>query len=112
MKKLLILPALLLMLACAQSRNQDTANTPADQSETENKTITVKGEVVQVTLGKDGYTAELKTSTGETYFATISRSNLNNPEQYKTVVVGDKMKVSGDSWKMDNENQVTVREIW
>jgi hypothetical protein len=110
MKKMLILPALLLMMACAESRNPN-ANTPAAQNEAENKAIIAEGEVLQVKQGKDGYTAELKSSIGEIYFVTISRSNLKNPAQYKTVAVGEKLKVSGDLWKMESVNQITVREI-
>ena len=72
---------------------------------------TVEGVVTNINQGKDGYTATLETSTKEAYFATISHSNLTNHEQYKSVKVGDNLKVTGDFWKMEDKNQITVRVI-
>ena len=72
---------------------------------------TVEGVVTNINQGKDGYTATLETSTKEEYFVTISHSNLTNHEQYKSVKVGDNLKVTGDFWKMEDKNQITVRVI-
>lgn len=72
---------------------------------------TVEGVVTNINQGKDGYTATLETSTKEEYFVTISHSNLTNHEQYKSVKVGDNLKVTGDFWKMEDKNQITVRII-
>lgn len=72
---------------------------------------TVEGVVTNINQGKDGYTATLETSTKEEYFVTISYSNLTNHEQYKSVKVGDNLKVTGDFWKMEDKNQITVRVI-
>ncbi len=72
---------------------------------------TVEGVVTNINQGKDGYTATLETSTKEEYFVTISHSNLTNHEQYKSLKVGDNLKVTGDFWKMEDKNQITVRVI-
>ena len=72
---------------------------------------TVEGVVTNINQGKDGYTATLETYTKEAYFVTISHSNLTNHEQYKSVKVGDNLKVTGDFWKMEDKNQITVRVI-
>lgn len=75
------------------------------------ETKTVEGKVVEITSGKDGYTAKLETAEKEHYFVTISHSNLTNHEQYKSVKVGETLKVTGDFWKMEDQNQITVRVI-
>ena len=74
------------------------------------ETKTVEGIVKATNHGKDGYTAELETEAG-IYFVTISHSNLTDHEQYREVKVGDTIKVTGDSWMMDDKNQITVRVI-
>ncbi len=75
------------------------------------KIISVEGKVTSINLGKDGYTAEIKTDGGETYFLTVSIPNLNVPAQYKSFKTGDKVKVKGESWKLEMDNYITVREI-
>ena len=75
------------------------------------ETKTVEGKVVEITPGKDGYTAKLETAEKEHYYVTISHSNLTNHEQYKSVKVGETLKVTGDFWKMEDKNQITVRVI-
>lgn len=75
------------------------------------ETKTVEGKVVEIIPGKDGYTAKLETAEKEHYYATVSHSNLTNHEQYKSVKVGESLKVTGDFWKMENDNQITVRVI-
>ena len=88
-----------------------TADTIDKLEEPPMKTETVEGTVVQINPGKDGYTAKLETKEKEVYFVTISHSNLKNHEQYKSVKVGETLKVTGDYWKLENDNQITVREI-
>ena len=75
------------------------------------KIETVEGKVVEINQGKDGYTAKLETKEKTFFFVTISHSNLKNHEQYKSVKVGETLKVTGDSWKLGDDNQITVREI-
>lgn len=72
---------------------------------------TAEGVVKEINHGKDGYTAKIETKDKEIYFVTISHSNLTNHEQYKSVKLGETLKVTGDFWKMDTENHITVREI-
>ena len=112
MKKLLFLPTVLLILNCAQHKNNVVLGVKEPDTTNTTSTKIVEGSVTEIQLGKDGYTATLKNSTNEIYFVTISHANLKNPAQYKTVSTGDKLKVSGDFWKMEEENHITVREIW
>ena len=72
---------------------------------------TVEGKVVEIQNGKDGYTAKIETAEKEVYFVTISHSNLTDHAQYKSVKVGDTLKVTGDFWEMEGKNQITVRAI-
>lgn len=111
MKKILIAPALLLLLSCAENKNVQSTNSTANSSESTNSTKTIEGEVAEIKQGKDGYTAKIKTDN-EIYFVTVSRANLKDPMQYKTVKEGETLKVSGDFWKMENENQITARELF
>jgi hypothetical protein len=71
----------------------------------------VEGKVIDTNHGKDGYTAKIETSGKEIYAVTISHSNLKDPKQYKEVKAGETLKVTGDFWKMGEENQITVRVI-
>lgn len=75
------------------------------------ETKTVEGKVVEIIPGKDGYTAKLETAEKENYYVTISHANLTNHEQYKSVKVGESLKVTGDFWKIEDKNQITVRVI-
>jgi vacuolar-type H+-ATPase subunit I/STV1 len=111
MKKKFIIPVLLIMFGCAEIKNAPDGNTTSSKGEIEKKIKTIEGEVLEINQGKDGYTAKLKTNTEEIYFVTISHSNLKNPTQYKATKIGEKLKVSGELWKMNGENQITVREI-
>jgi hypothetical protein len=72
---------------------------------------TVEGTVVEINNGKDGYTAKLETAEKEFYFVTISHANLRDVSQYKSVQIGDHLKVTGDLWQMEDANQITVRNI-
>ncbi|MDI1256115.1 MAG: hypothetical protein PSV16_08420 [Flavobacterium sp.] len=72
---------------------------------------TVEGTVQEILNGKDGYTAKIETADKEVYYVTISHSNLTDHTQYKTVKVGETLKVTGDSWAMEGKNQITVRAI-
>lgn len=90
-------------------QEKDTVATAPETPKAETKTV--EGVVKEISSGKDGYTAKIETKDKEVYFVTISHSNLTNHEQYKSVKVGDTLKVTGDFWKMDVENHITVREI-
>lgn len=117
--KIVALAGVLTLSSCVKVEKKETeVNQEATASDTISKpetpavaTKTVEGKVVEITNGKDGYTAKLETAEKEHYFATISHSNLTNHEQYKSVKVGETLKVTGDFWKMENDNQITVRVI-
>lgn len=89
--------------------HEDTLDKAA---EPEMKTESAKGIVKAVNFGKDGYTAEMETEQKSVYFATVSRSNLKDPGQYKESKVGETIEVTGDLWKnAEGQNQITVREM-
>lgn len=73
--------------------------------------LKLTGTVKEIQNGKDGYTARIVTDGGNTYFATISHSNLRNPKQYRTLQPGEKVTVRGHTWRMDEEIHLTVREL-
>lgn len=93
-----------------------TAATEADTAQDQvseapaNEMKTIEGVVKSMTPGKDGYTAEVETKEG-IYKATISRANLNDPKQYRNFNTSEIVKLTGDSWTMEQEKQLTVREI-
>ena len=71
----------------------------------------IEGTVDAVELGKDGYTAKIKTSNNKIFYATVSIVNVGGPENYKVFKVGEQVSVTGDLWKTDTENHITVRKI-
>lgn len=85
--------------------------TEAGKEEEKVETVAVQGKVNEINKGKDGYTAILTTEDGQIYYATISIPNLKDPKQYRSVQIGETIKVTGDSWKMENDNYITVREL-
>jgi len=119
--KLAVLSSVIALSSCVktvkvETETKDNQEVVATDSivETETpavETKTVEGRVVEITPGKDGYTAKLETAEKEHYYVTISHSNLTNHEQYKSVNVGETLKVTGDFWKMEDKNQITVRVI-
>ncbi|MEO9032368.1 MAG: hypothetical protein ABI285_03940 [Ginsengibacter sp.] len=70
----------------------------------------ISGVVNEIQQGKDGYTGRIITAGNDIYYVTISPSNLKDPAQYRSVKVGDTMKVKGEQWKTGDENHITVRE--
>lgn len=87
-------------------------NDTIDKTENPPETLkTVEGKVIAIHEGKDGYTAKLETANKEIFAVTISHSNLKDHNQYKSVKIGETLKVTGDFWKLESENQITVREI-
>lgn len=74
-------------------------------------TVTIQGRVAQITNGKDGYTALIMEDSGREYYATISRVNLADPQQYREVKEGDKITVKGESFKLDEKLHIKVHEL-
>ena len=72
----------------------------------------ISGTVKNIFHGKDGYIASIHTAENLTYFATVSRSNLNEPHQYREFHINETVSLQGDYWKIDDEDQITVREIF
>lgn len=72
---------------------------------------TISGKVESIELGKDGYTAKIKSDKNEIYYATISIVNLGGPENYKKLKEGDEVFLKGDIWKTDTEKHIKVKEI-
>ncbi|HEX9980355.1 MAG TPA: hypothetical protein VGB50_07300 [Flavobacterium sp.] len=93
----------------ARTPVEDTINKQAVPDE---QVRTVEGTVSEIKNGKDGYTAKIATADDETYFVTVSHSNLKDPKQFRAVKEGEKVKVAGDYWKLENDNQITVREMY
>lgn len=85
--------------------------TPEEGKEEKNDTIAIQGKVNEINKGKDGYTAILTAEDGKIYYATISIPNLKDPKQYRTVAIGETIKIKGNSWKMEDDNYITVREL-
>ena len=85
--------------------------TEAGKEEEKVETVAVQGKVGEINKGKDGYTAILTTDDGKIYYATISIPNLKDPKQYRSVQIGETIKVKGDFWKMEDDNYITVREL-
>ena len=75
------------------------------------ETRIIEGTVKNIFHGKDGYTATIYTKENTTYYATISHSNLKDPAQYRELKPNEVVKLNGDYWKIDDEDQLTVREI-
>ena len=92
MKKILIviLTAAFVLSGCGSSQ-QNSSNQII-----KGKGVSVKGKVTQITRGKDGYTAEIKTDDGKTYSAVISSVNLAGSAQYREVKIGDMIEVEGE----------------
>ena len=88
--------------------HKDTINKAV---EPEMETRSIEAVVLEINNGKDGYTAKVETANKEIYYATVSRANLKDATQYKTLKTGDKAKFTGDFWKMENKDQLTVREL-
>lgn len=73
----------------------------------------IKGRVIAIENGTDGYTAKIKTEDGEVYFATISIPNLGreNANQYRTLSIGEMVSMKGEMWSMGDEKRITVRAL-
>lgn len=94
-----------------KSNVEAVKDTVAVEEISKDSTKTVAGKVLEINNGKDGYTAKIETKDKEIYYVTISHSNLKNHEQYKSVKVGEVLNVTGDYWKTEADNQITVRVI-
>jgi len=121
-QNLAMLSAVIAFASCNTAKTETKSEIPTETTVTASDSTaveetpkaeikTVEGKVQEIQNGKDGYTAKIETAEKEVYFVTISHSNLKDHTQYRSVKAGETLKVSGDFWKMENENHITVREI-
>jgi lysyl-tRNA synthetase class II len=127
-----VLAVALALASCADKKSVEVDNpevtdsitaTPADGTAVANDTtataveteapvaVTVKGKVSKIVFGKDGYTAQVKDDSGREYFATVSRSNLDDAKQYRELKVGDVITVKGESFKLEDELHIKVEDL-
>lgn len=103
------------MIACNSGALQEAAKdsvTATEQTPVEAPAPGfVTGIVEEVTMGKDGYTAKIRSAQDSVYYVTISHANLTDHSQYKSAKAGDTLHVSGDRWEMEGKAQITVREL-
>lgn len=88
-----------------------TAAVPVDTTATEalveeGKTISVKGEVTEITRGKDGYMAKIKDKDGKSYTVTVSIVNLKDPKQFKQVEKGQTIEATGETFSLGTDTGV------
>lgn len=121
---LIVLSAAFVLASCNSNKTESSTANPQTAVErstsdsiipndkvADEKTKTIEGIVKEIAFGKDGYTATIETNEKLIYQATISRVNLTNPKQYRDFNKNEIVKLKGDVWKMENENQLTVRAI-
>lgn len=108
MKNLIIL-SLFISISSCNKKNSDTGKELITKDIQDS--ISISGVVKSIEYGKDGYSAKLETIDNLVYFVTISSTNLNNPKQYIESKIGDTLKISGEFWKMGEDNQITVHKI-
>ncbi len=103
------------LAACTSPEKQNSVSEEITNLEGDPKTPVINlysGIVTEIQMGKDGFTAQLKTiKDGTVIFATISRANLNQPETYRQLEIGDTIQVMGEEWQMENQTHLTVREL-
>ncbi|HEX8248678.1 MAG TPA: hypothetical protein VF599_10930 [Pyrinomonadaceae bacterium] len=104
-KILIVIVGVVFVLSACGSNRQNSSNEII-----KGKSVSVAGKVTQIERGKDGYTAEIKTGDGKTYFAVISSVNLaGSGEQYREVGIGEAIDVEGENVSSDGRTiRVTV----
>lgn len=88
-----------------------TAVVPADTTAAETpieegNTISVKGKVIDITRGKDGYMAKIMGEEGKSYIVTVSIVNLKDPKQFKSVEKGQVIEATGETYLLGNDTGV------
>lgn len=94
-----------------ETQPDTTAAVPADTTATEvpveeGKTISVKGEVIEITRGKDGYMAKIMAEEGKSYVVTVSIVNLKDPKQFKQVEKGQVIEATGETFSLGTDTGV------
>lgn len=83
-----------------------TTTAPASEEPAEGQQIAVKGEVTEITNGKDGYMATILAEEGKSYTVTVSIPNLKDPKQYKSVKKGDVIEATGETFSLGDKTGV------
>lgn len=122
--KILPVAAVLLLTACTKKTDETSQNATTEVSRNENADTlssevptnlpvfnSITGVVEAIQPGKDGYTAKVKTKKQETVFVTVSRVNLKDPRQYRSVQVGDTLEALGEEWEMNGETHLKALEL-
>ncbi len=73
------------------------------------KELIIQGTVQSVERGKDGYTATLTADDGSDFDAVFSQVKLG--DDYRVFTVGERLRVAGDSTRINNKLTVTVNKI-
>lgn len=87
-------------------------NTPMDASEKitmSDKQQSMRGKVLKVIHGTDGYTAVVRVTDGNTCHMTASIPNCGKQGVFKSVEVGDSIYVRGEVWMLGIQRHMTVR---
>ncbi len=122
---LTLLAAALAFTACNEKKTDGLNNKAVDKTAVDNTAtampeapegaeiqhVTVKGSVLEIKNGKDGYTAKIKDDNGTFYFITVSRANLKDPNMYREIKVNDVIITSGEQWEMNGETHIKAITI-
>lgn len=103
-----------LSFACSNKKeNTGVANSTTTTSSNviSAQTTIIKGTVLAVNYGKDGYSAEVKTENEGSYVALVSIVNLGGPGKHQQFGVGDLVMLKGIFSILDGVNQLRVEEI-
>jgi len=93
--------------ATETSADTISETTPAaTDAPAEGQEISVKGEVSDITRGKDGYMATILGEEGKTYIVTVSIVNLKDPKQFKSVEKGQTIEATGEVFLLGKETGV------
>ena len=113
MNKIVIgIVCLLAITACNETKKMNTPEVATTVAAADTaKHINITGKVQEIQNGKDGYTAKVATTDNVVYFATISIPNMKDPKDYRRVAVDDTINITGELWKTETENHVTVRSM-
>ncbi|RYY55958.1 MAG: hypothetical protein EOO09_08375 [Chitinophagaceae bacterium] len=104
---LLVLSLSVTILSCGPHKNVTGVGGETDLSTRAPYIVT--GTVGEVTNGKDGYMADLKSDDGIMYSMTVSVIRMQ--EKYVRFNTGDKLTVSGDTVHLGERINVLARTI-
>ncbi len=110
-KTIVLFFAAVLTVSCATQTNEEQQVQEAAETNETNEVTTISGTVRAIENGKDGYTASVETANGETYNAVISIVNLGGPENFSRLKIGDKVRLQGLAFVVNETKQLVVDKI-